>query len=129
MFAAVREITDGKGVDIIIDVNAAASAGKYGELLSFGGDVVIYGSRAAVIALPFRPMIVSCATRARLQPAPSGDEGRYRLSYPLLEQGALQRPRIGVFLCLKLRKLMNASSPAITQRSLSTPRGSGFVAA
>jgi len=59
--AAVREITDAKGVDVIIEVDAAANASKYGELLKFGGDVIIYGSGAGVVEVPFRPMIVGFA--------------------------------------------------------------------
>jgi NADPH2:quinone reductase len=58
----VRALTGGRGVDCIIEVDAAGNAGKYGELLTFGGKAVIYGSNAADVSLPFRSMIMSFAT-------------------------------------------------------------------
>lgn len=98
--AAVREITDGKGVDVIIEVDAAANAGKYGELLKFGGDVVIYGSGAGAIQVPFRSMIVGFANlrffivyNLPLQVRKSAID----LLTPLLQRGALQHPRVEVF--------------------------------
>lgn len=60
--ARVKALTGGRGVDVIIDVDAAANAPQYGELLAFGGRVVIYGSGAATIGVPFRPLIVGFAT-------------------------------------------------------------------
>ena len=98
--AAVRQITEGKGVEIIIEVDAAANASKYGELLKFGGDVIIYGSGAGAIEVPFRSMIVGFANL------------RFFIVYnlplrvrktaidtltPLLKRGALQHPRVEVF--------------------------------
>ncbi|WP_263384315.1 NADPH:quinone reductase [Granulicella arctica] len=105
--AAVREITDGKGVDVIIEVDAAANASNYGELLKFGGNVVIYGSGAAVIELPFRPMIVNSANL------------HFFIVYnlpilvrktaidvltPLLQRGALQHPLVEVFPLTEIAK-------------------------
>jgi NADPH2:quinone reductase len=98
--AAVRDITGGKGVDAIIEVDAAANAGKYGELLKFNGDVIIYGSGAAMVEVPFRQMIVGFANL------------RFFIVYnlpiavrqtaidvltPLLARGALQHPQVEVF--------------------------------
>jgi NADPH2:quinone reductase len=60
--ARVKALTGGRGADVIIDVDAAANAPHYGELLAFGGRVVIYGSGAATIGVPFRPLIVGFAT-------------------------------------------------------------------
>jgi NADPH2:quinone reductase len=98
--AAVREITEGKGVDVIIEVDAAANASKYGELLKFGGDVVIYGSGAGVVEVPFRPMIVSFANLHFFivynLPLSVRETGVDVLT-PLLERGALQHPRVEVF--------------------------------
>jgi NADPH:quinone reductase len=58
----VRELTGGHGVPFVIEVDAAANAAHYGELLAFGGKVVVYGSGQANIGVPFRPMIVNFAT-------------------------------------------------------------------
>jgi NADPH:quinone reductase len=58
----VRELTGGHGVPFIIEVDAAANAAHYGELLAFGGKVVVYGSGQPNIGVPFRPMIVNFAT-------------------------------------------------------------------
>jgi NADPH2:quinone reductase len=60
--ARVRELTQGQGVDCIIEVDAAANAARYGELLAFGGKVVVYGSGQANVSVPFRPMIMGFAT-------------------------------------------------------------------
>lgn len=60
--ARVKALTGGRGADVIIDVDAAANAPRYGELLAFGGRVVVYGSGAASIGVPFRPLIVGFAT-------------------------------------------------------------------
>jgi NADPH2:quinone reductase len=98
--AVVRKITEGNGVDVIIEVDAAANVSKYGELLKFGGDVVIYGSGAGVVEVPFRSMIVGFANL------------RFFIVYnlpllvrkaaidiltPLLKRGTLQHPRVEVF--------------------------------
>lgn len=55
--SGVREHTGGRGADLVIEVDAAANAKHYGELLRFGGKAVIYGSGSANIEMPFRPMI------------------------------------------------------------------------
>ncbi|PCE26931.1 hypothetical protein BWP39_09080 [Paraburkholderia acidicola] len=98
--ASVREITAGKGVDVIIEVDAAANAGQYGSLLKFGGDVIIYGSGAASIAVPFRPMIVGFANLRFFivynLPVPVRRAAIDALT-PLLTRGALQHPQVEVF--------------------------------
>jgi len=58
----VRALTGGRGVDAVIEVDAAANAGRYGEILAFGAKVVVYGSGQPTIGVPFRPMIVNFAT-------------------------------------------------------------------
>jgi len=98
--ASVREITGGKGVDAIIEVDAAANASKYGELLKFGGDVVIYGSGAGTIAVPFRSMIVGFANLRffivyNLPVAVR--KAAIDVLTPLLERGVLQHPQVEVF--------------------------------
>ena len=91
--ASVRECTGGIGVDAIIEVDAAANAGNYGSLLKFGGDVIIYGSGASSIAVPFRPMIVGFANlrffivyNLPLQVRRAGLD----VLTPMLEKGELQ---------------------------------------
>lgn len=98
--ASVREITAGRGVDAIIEVDAAANASRYGDILKFGGDVIIYGSGAGLIEVPFRSMIVGFVNL------------RFFIVYnlpvsvrltaidaltPLLEKGVLQHPRVEIF--------------------------------
>lgn len=60
--ARVRELTGGRGVDAVIEVDAAANAPRYAELLAFGAQVVVYGSGQPVIGMPFRPLIANFAT-------------------------------------------------------------------
>lgn len=60
--ARVRDLTGGEGVACVIDVDAAGTGPNYGHVLSFGGKAVIYGSNAAEVTLPFRPLITSFAT-------------------------------------------------------------------
>jgi NADPH:quinone reductase len=60
--ARVRKLTGGQGADFIIDVDAAANSRHYGDMLAFGGKVVIYGSGQAQIPVPFRPMILGFGT-------------------------------------------------------------------
>lgn len=54
----VREITGGRGVDRIIEVDAAANVGLVPRLLAREGLCVIYGSGKPDIAFPFAPMIL-----------------------------------------------------------------------
>ena len=58
----VRELTQGAGVDRIIEVDIAANGGLDVDLLRAGGDCVIYGSGAARFELGFFPLIVRNAT-------------------------------------------------------------------
>ena len=58
----VRELTNGQGADFIIEVDAAGNGARYGELLTFGGKVVVYGSGQAMVGLPFRPLIMNFVT-------------------------------------------------------------------
>lgn len=55
--ARVREATRGRGVDAVIEVDAAANAARWSECLAFGGQVVVYGSGRPEIGVPFRPAI------------------------------------------------------------------------
>lgn len=57
----VQALTGGRGADCIVEVDAAANAAAYAQTLAFGGQVVVYGSGQANVALPFRPMIANFA--------------------------------------------------------------------
>jgi NADPH2:quinone reductase len=100
VIASVREITAGKGVDAIIEVDAAANANNYGSLLKFGGDVVIYGSGASSIAVPFRQMIVGFANLRFFivyNLPPPVRRAALDVLVPLLEKGELKHPPVEIF--------------------------------
>src|ERR1700722_8806643 len=105
--ASVREITAGKGVDAIIEVDAAANASKYADLLKFGGDVIIYGSGATSIDIPFRPMIVGFVNLRffivyKLPVAVR--QAAIEALTPLLNAGRRHIPRAGFFRFSELAK-------------------------
>ena len=60
--ACVAALTEKAGFDRIVEVDAAANLASDLALLAPGGDVAIYGSGAAEVALPFFPAIVRNAT-------------------------------------------------------------------
>ena len=53
----VMELTAGRGIDRIIEVDVAANGRSDIEMLRDGGDCVAYGSGAATFELPFFPLI------------------------------------------------------------------------
>lgn len=55
--ARVRALTDGRGVDRVIEVDIAANGARYGELLRAGGEAMVYGSGTPEFGLPFFPLI------------------------------------------------------------------------
>lgn len=58
----VRQVTQGHGVDRIIEVDIAANAAVDLELIRSGGECVVYGSGAAQFSLSFFPLIVKNVT-------------------------------------------------------------------
>jgi NADPH2:quinone reductase len=56
--AKVREATAGQGVDRIIEVDFGTNMELDLKLLKPGGDIVVYGSNAPQLAVPFVPMIL-----------------------------------------------------------------------
>jgi NADPH2:quinone reductase len=54
----VLALTDGKGADAIIDLDAATHAPLYGQMLRFQGKAVVYGSNQPQFSMPFGPMIL-----------------------------------------------------------------------
>ena len=56
--ARVRQATQRHGVDRIIEVDAAANAALDLEIVHPGGEIVVYGSGASQVGLPFFPLIV-----------------------------------------------------------------------
>jgi len=96
----VRELTQGHGADFVIEVDAAANAPAYGEILAYGGKVVVYGSGQGTIGMPFRPLISSFATVYffivyRLKADVLLET--IRAVTTLLEEGALQHPDTKIF--------------------------------
>jgi NADPH2:quinone reductase len=98
--ARVQALTGGLGADAVIEVDAAGNAGQYGNILSFGGRAVIYGSNGPDVAVPFGPMIMGFISLYffivyRLPPhlLRETTEGITRL----LEAGRLQHPPTAVF--------------------------------
>jgi NADPH2:quinone reductase len=59
--ARIKEITQGRGVDCIIEVDFAANAALDLELLAPEGRIVVYGSGASDVTVPFVPAIVKNA--------------------------------------------------------------------
>lgn len=53
----VAKLTDGRGVDALIDVDAAANAALYSALLAAHGRAVIYGTSLPHVSMSILPMI------------------------------------------------------------------------
>lgn len=98
--ARVRELTGGRGADAIVEVDAAANARHYADLLRFGGQVVVYGSGKAGVELPFRPMILGFVHLyffiVYLLP-PAERRAVIEAMGPLLAEGALRHPPVKVY--------------------------------
>jgi NADPH2:quinone reductase len=91
--ARAGELTGKVGFDRIVEVDAAANLALDLGLLAPGGDVALYGSGAAEIALPFFPAIVRNATLRCFivyNLAPADRERALRTLAPLLARGELQ---------------------------------------
>jgi NADPH:quinone reductase len=61
---AVREATQGEGVERIIEVDLAANAASDFAMVRTGGDIVVYGSGQPEISVPFVPAILKNVTVA-----------------------------------------------------------------
>ena len=91
--ARVAELTQGQGVDRIIELDLAANATVDLDMLKPGGECVVYGSGASPMAIPFYPLIVKNLQLKffmvyHLTPA---DRARATTTLTrLLERGALQ---------------------------------------
>ena len=57
LLSVIQGATDGQGVDRIIEVDFAANVDKDFEVLRPGGEVIVYGSSAPEISVPFSPAI------------------------------------------------------------------------
>lgn len=55
---AVLAATDGRGVDRIIEVDFGSNVAQDFAILATGGEIVVYGSTAPEIAVPFLPAII-----------------------------------------------------------------------
>jgi NADPH2:quinone reductase len=54
----IGQVTGGRGVDRIVEVDIAGNIGTNVQAVAANGDIVVYGSNAAEVAVPFFPMIV-----------------------------------------------------------------------
>ena len=57
----ILEMTDGKGVDRIIELNLSANAPTYGQILAPRGTVIIYGTVDGMASVPAQDFIVKWA--------------------------------------------------------------------
>jgi NADPH2:quinone reductase len=57
----VKELTGGRGVDRVVEVDLAANGALLPQVVARDGWCVCYGSGKADVALPFGPMIMSGA--------------------------------------------------------------------
>lgn len=57
LLASIQDATEGQGVDRIIEVDFAANVEKDISVLRPGGEVIVYGSGAPEISVPFSPSI------------------------------------------------------------------------
>ena len=60
--ARVREITDGRGVDRVLEVDLAGNAALDPQVLAHRGTVVVYGSNRPEMTLPFLPYLANEVT-------------------------------------------------------------------
>ena len=60
--ARIKELTDGNGVDAVIELDLAANAGLLPAVLRPKGSVVVYGTGAAQAAIPAQWLLVSSVT-------------------------------------------------------------------
>ncbi|MEQ1880948.1 MAG: NADPH:quinone reductase [Burkholderiales bacterium] len=58
VLARVKELTGGRGADRVIEVDIAGNMNLDHQIVCPDGEIVVYGSNAADIAVPFFPMIV-----------------------------------------------------------------------
>lgn len=56
--AKILDMTDGKGVDRIVELNLSANAPSYGRILAPRGTVIIYGTVDAMASVPAQDFIV-----------------------------------------------------------------------
>ncbi len=55
----VREITEGRGVDRVLEVDLAGNAALAPQVLAHRGTVVVYGSNEGEVTLPFLPYLAN----------------------------------------------------------------------
>ena len=59
--ARILKLTDGKGVDRIVELNLSANAPSYGQILAPRGTVIIYGTVDIMASVPAQDFIVKGA--------------------------------------------------------------------
>ncbi len=97
----LMEQTDGKGVDVILEMLANVNLGKDLQVLSRGGRVVVIGSRGTVEINPRDAMAreASIVGMVLLSASPEELQATYRSIYAGLENSSL-RPVVGTKLSL-----------------------------
>ncbi|RFP81272.1 NADPH:quinone reductase [Hydrogenophaga borbori] len=91
----MAELTQGQGVDRIIETDMAANAAANLDMLRPGGEVVAYGSGASPLAIPFYPLIVKNLQLKFFMVYHLSESDRARATGTLnrlLERGALRFP-------------------------------------
>ena len=59
---AILDITDGRGVDLFVDVDTTANAGLIGKVIALGGRVASYGSGGLAADVPVRDLRQKCVS-------------------------------------------------------------------
>ena len=97
----LMELTDGKGVDVILEMLANVNLGKDLQVLARGGRVVVIGSRGTVEINPRDAMAreASIVGMVLLSASPEELQATHRSIYAGLENGSL-RPIVGTKLSL-----------------------------
>jgi NADPH2:quinone reductase len=96
----VAEITQGRGVDRIVEVDLAANAEVDIAMLRPGGECIVYGSSTSPMPLPFFPLILKAAVLRFFivyNLAPDERERALAVLDRLLRQGGLQHNVAGRF--------------------------------
>ena len=90
---AILYLTDGRGVDLFVDVDTTANAGLIGRVIALGGRVASYGSGGLAADIPVRDLRQKCASLRFLTIHRFGPEVHGPMAAginAMLERGALK---------------------------------------
>ncbi len=108
LIARCREATDGLGVERIIEVDLAANIARDVEIIRADGDIVVYGSGAPEIPVPFLPSILGNVTYRFFIVYNLSPTVRAHVQARLTEQLAQDRLRHNVVEQLPLEQIVQA---------------------